>query len=114
MKRGIVFHAGDKTIWLHESLFTTFVIVIVLGILSLYIHSKIKKADFKEKPTGFLHIVEILVEAVNNLTVQTMGEHNIGFAPYMLSLGAFLVCANLSGLLGFVPKTIYYNIHLYT
>ena len=112
MKRGIVFHAGDKTIWLHESLFTTFVIVLVLGILSLYIHSKIKKADFKEKPTGFLHIVEILVEAVNNLTVQTMGEHNKGFAPYMLSLGAFLVCANLSGLLGFVPPTSDYNVTL--
>ena len=46
------------------------------------------------------------------MTVQTMGEHNNGFAPYMLSLGAFLACANLSGLLGFVPPTSDYNVTL--
>ncbi|MDD7363217.1 MAG: F0F1 ATP synthase subunit A [Peptoniphilus sp.] len=112
MKRGIVIHAAGREIWLHESLFTTFVIVIVLTILSLYISSKIKKADIREKPTGILHMAEIAVEAVNNLTKQTMGEHNLGFAPYMLTLGAFLLFANLSGLLGFVPPTSDYNVTL--
>lgn len=112
MKRGIVFHAGGQEIWLHESLFTTFVIVVLLTILSLYIHSKIKKADIHDKPTGILHIVEIAVDAINGLTTQTMGKHNLGFAPYMLTLAAFLFCANLSGLLGFVPPTSDYNVTL--
>lgn len=112
MKRGIVIHAGGQSIWLHESLFTTFVIVIFLTILSLYINKKIKKADFREKPKGILHMAEIFVEAVDNLTVETMGSHNKGFAPYMLSLAAFLACANLSGLLGFVPPTSDYNVTL--
>lgn len=112
MRRGIIFHAGGQEIWLHESLFTTFVIVILLTLLSLYIHAKIKKADIREKPRGILHIAEIAVESINNLTRQTMGEHNLGFAPYMLTLAVFLVCANLSGLLGFTPPTSDYNVTL--
>lgn len=112
MKRGIIIHAGSREIWLHESLFTTFIIVVVLTVLSLYIYSKIKKADIHAKPTGLLHLVEIAVDGVNALTKQTMGEHNLGFAPYMLSLGAFLLLANLSGLLGFVPPTSDYNVTL--
>ncbi|MDQ0508557.1 F-type H+-transporting ATPase subunit a [Peptoniphilus ivorii] len=112
MKRGILFHANGQEIWLHESLFTTFVIVIFLTVLSIWLGAKIKKADYRKKPEGILHITEILVEGVRNLTAQVMGEHNLGFAPYMLSLGAFLVCANLSGLLGFVPPTSDYNVTL--
>ncbi|MDO5713511.1 MAG: F0F1 ATP synthase subunit A [Tissierellia bacterium] len=110
--RGLVVHLKDKDLWFHESVVNSWVILIVLSILCVIIYNKIKKADPLEKPTGLLHIVEILVEAIDGLVIQTMGKRNLKFAPYMLSLGMFLACANLWGLLGFTPPTSDYNVTL--
>lgn len=113
MDRGIFIHLSEgKTIWFHESIFSSYLLVLVISILSLVIYFKIKKADIHERPRGLLHIVEILVEGINGLTIQVMGKHNLGFAPYMLSLAIFLLFSNLSGLLGMVPPTSDYNVTL--
>lgn len=112
MKKGIFFYLGDKEIWFHESIFSTIIIVIVLTAFSIYIRSKIRKTDIGEKPKGILHLVEILVDGINSLTEQVMGRENLGFAPYMLTVGLFLLLANLSGLLGFTPPTSDYNVTL--
>lgn len=109
---GISFFIGGREILLHESVLTSFIIVIIVTIASIYIKSKIEKADIHERPEGLLHIVEIAVEGIDNMTIQNMGKRNIKFAPYMLSLALFLVLANLSGLLGFTPPTSDYNVTL--
>ena len=110
--RGLVVHLKDKDLWFHESVVNSWVILLVLSVLSFVIYNKIKKADPLEKPKGLLHIVEILVESIDKLVLQTMGKRNLKFAPYMLSLGLFLACANLWGLLGFTPPTSDYNVTL--
>lgn len=111
--RGIIVHLGEnKEIFLHESIYTSYLIVIFLSVLSFIIYSKIKKADIHEKPSGLLHIVEIAVEGINGLTSQVMGKHNLAFAPYMLTIAVYLLFANLSGLLGLVPPTSDYNVTL--
>lgn len=113
MKRGIILHLSEnKEIWLHESIFSSYLIVILVSIFSLIIYSKIKKADIREKPRGVLHFVEIAVEGINGLTEQVMGKHNLGFAAYMLTVAVFLFFANLSGLVGLVPPTSDYNVTL--
>lgn len=109
---GISFFIGGREILLHESVLTSFIIVIIITIVSIYIKSKIKKADIHDRPKGLLHIVEIAVEGIDNMTIQNMGKRNIKFAPYMLSLAVFLALANLSGLLGFTPPTSDYNVTL--
>ena len=61
------------------------------------------------RPTKTKQVVaEFIVDTINNMTSETMGAKNIGFAPYMLSLFAFLLLSNVSGFLflGFVrPPT---------
>ena len=111
-KRGLFIHLSQKDIWIHESVLNTYLIVLVLGILSLYIYSKIKKADPFEKPKGLLHWVEIAVEGINSLTIQSMGKHNLGFAPYMMTIGMYLLVANLWGLTGLTAPTSDYNVTL--
>lgn len=109
---GISFFVGGREIFLHESVLTSFIIVIFVTIMSIYIKSKIEKADIHDRPKGLLHIVEIAVETIDNMTIQNMGKRNIKFAPYMLSLAVFLVLANLSGLIGLTPPTSDYNVTL--
>lgn len=50
-------------------------------------------------------IVETLVGSINSLTVQTMGEKNKHFAPYIGTLLIFIAMSNLSGLVGLRPPT---------
>ncbi|MDO5036764.1 MAG: F0F1 ATP synthase subunit A [Tissierellia bacterium] len=110
MDTGIFIHLGNREIWIHESLITSYVILLLVTLGALYINHKIKKANYKEEPKGILLITELIVEAIDDLTRTNMGQHNLGFAPYFLSLTLFLALANLSGLLGFTPPTSDYNV----
>lgn len=112
MQTGIFIRLGSREIWIHESVMTTYIILIVVTIAALVINRKIKKADYREEPKGILLITEVALDAINSLTETNMGRHNLGFAPYFLSLAIFLVLANLSGLLGFTPPTSDYNVTL--
>lgn len=88
------------------------IITIVLSIIFIVLGKKAEKADYRKRPKGILHLAEIYVETIDNLTKQTMGEANFAFAPYMGSLFLLLIVSNLSGLLGFTPPTTDYNVTL--
>lgn len=90
----------------------TLLFVLILCIVSIVIGSRVKKADFREKPKGLVLIAEIFVTTIENLTINTMGKANYRFAPYIGALATYLAVANLSGLLGFVPPTSDYNVTL--
>lgn len=97
---------------INSTLVNTCIIVILLSLLAIYIGNKVKKVDFKSKPKGIVFFAELYVETIQNLTTSTMGEKNIGFAPYIGTLAIFLAVANLFGLVGFKPPTSDYNVTL--
>lgn len=101
---------GGQEILIHDSIFNIWVVIIFLSILSLVVNKKIKEVDIDEKPSGFLNVIEILVDAVNNLVRSTMGEKNMAFAPYIFTLICFLGVANLLGLIGLTPPTSDYSV----
>lgn len=73
--------------------------------LGLIIFAYFAGRNLKNRASGFQLVIEALVGGINGLTKQTMGEHNMKFAPYMGTLILFILTANLSGLLGFRPPT---------
>jgi F-type H+-transporting ATPase subunit a len=50
-------------------------------------------------------VTEAIVGGINGLTKQTMGEHNVGFAPYVGTLLLFIGISNIAGLFGLRPPT---------
>lgn len=86
--------------WVTNTVTTTWIIMIALTLLSIFLTRKLSDVPGKKQ-----NIAEILVDTVNGLVAQTMGESKLYFAPYMLTLIMFLAVANLSGLLGFRPPT---------
>lgn len=86
--------------WVTNTVTTTWIIMIALTLLSIILTRKLSDVPGKKQ-----NIAEILVDTVNGLVAQTMGESKLYFAPYMLTLIMFLAVANLSGLLGFRPPT---------
>lgn len=72
--------------------------VIVMGVILLVL--MYLKHDMKEVPETKRQVVcETLVTMSRDFVKNTMGEKNVGFAPYFFSLAAFLLVSNLSGFL---------------
>jgi F-type H+-transporting ATPase subunit a len=83
-----------------ETVTVTWFIMLALTIFSYFATRNLKKV-----PSKFQSVVELLVQAIYNLTKQTMGEDKLGFAPYMGTLLIYLALSNLAGLLGMRPPT---------
>ena len=109
----ILIKFAEKEILIPDTIINMWFVVIVLCIFAFIVNHKIKKARASEVPSGFLNVVELLVEASDNLVVSTMGKQNKKkFGPYILTLAMFLGVANLLGLVGLTPPTSDYSVTL--
>lgn len=95
-----------------DTIINVFVVCLALIVFAFIVNKKVKKAKVDEVPSGLLNIVEMTIEAVEGLVADTMGPKHLRFSPYIYSLMAFILVANLSGLLGFSPPTSNYNVTL--
>lgn len=76
---------------------------IVMGIILVFTFFATR--NMQKVPKGMQLVGEMIVKAIDNLTENTMGKKNMGFAPYMLTLFMFLGIANLLGLVALRPPT---------
>ncbi len=94
----------------HVCLAIVMVILIIFGIVA---HRTIKKADPTKAPTGFLNILELLVETVDGLVLSNMGKTLAPkFKNYIGVLFTLIIVCNLSGLFGLRPPTADYGVTL--
>lgn len=103
---------GGKEIFIPDTIVNMYFVVIVLTIFALIVNQKVKNSKVYETPSGFLNVVEMLVDSVNGLVKTTMGSHNLGFAPYILTLVCFLAVSNLLGLIGLTSPTSDFSVTL--
>ena len=102
-----------QELWITNTHVALLLVVLTLTIFSIVANRAIKKADPNEVPGTFLNIIEYLVELVDGLTRNNMGEkHYSKFSNYIGTLFAFLIVANLSGLFGLRPPTADYGVTL--
>lgn len=94
----IAFYIGDIPV-------TETVTVTWLIIFMLFLFSVLATRNLKKEAKGFQIVVETIVSGINNLTKQSMGEHNYKWAPYIGTLLFLIGISNLMGLLGFRPPT---------
>lgn len=88
-----VFKIGNINIS-NTIIWTVFVLVLTFLIL-MYLAK-----DLQLRPTSRRQVVaETIAGGVRDFVVNVMGEKNVGFSPYFLSLAAFIIMANLSGFL---------------
>lgn len=76
-----------------QSVLTLFVTSIVLIVLALVIRKSLKK-----RPGGFQVVVEKLVNMLYGLVEETMGKHNLKFAPYIGTLFLSSIFCTLLGM----------------
>lgn len=83
----------------------TWLVIILLGVLSLIATSALKTI-----PSGIQNFMEVVVDGIENMIVDTMGEHGRPFFPLIATLALFILVSNLIGLVpGFFPPTANVN-----
>jgi len=81
-----------------------------LVIALLLVLSKLATSAIKLVPGGMQNFMEVVVDGVENMVVETMGEHGRSFVPLIATLAIFILVSNLIGLIpGFFPPTANIN-----
>ena len=66
----------------------------------MIVFALVSTRNLKRDPRGLQGVAELIVEYVYKFVNETMGRHNIGFAPFIGTLFFFLIFCNALGLLG--------------
>jgi F-type H+-transporting ATPase subunit a len=83
----------------------TWLIIVLLLIVS-FLTTKALKAI----PSGMQNFMEVVIGGIENMIVETMGEHGRPFFPLVATLAIFILVSNLIGLIpGFFPPTANIN-----
>lgn len=103
---------GQK-VWITTTHIGMALITLAILIFAIVANRAIRKADPYRAPKGFLNVVELLVETVDNLTRTNMGEkHGFKFANYIGTLFIFILLSNFGGLFGLRSPTADYGVTL--
>ncbi|MCI8962199.1 MAG: F0F1 ATP synthase subunit A [Eubacterium sp.] len=87
--------------------------MVVLIVFAIVANRVIKKADYRKAPTGFLNVLEMLVETLDKLILDNMGRKLAPvFRNYVSALFLLILTCNLSGLFGLRPPTADYGVTL--
>lgn len=85
-------------------IYTWFVILLLLAL------SVLATKAIKTIPSGMQNFMEVVVGGIENMVVETMGEHGRPFFPLIATLAIFVLVSNLVGLVpGFFPPTANIN-----
>lgn len=86
-----------------ETILVTWIAMAVLIALAIAARTVLKK--FETIPRGVQNFIELIVDSINNLTSDTMGEENAEFAPFVGTMLIFIFFLNIIGLFGLKPPT---------
>lgn len=105
------------TLFGHELWFTTthvgiIIVMLVLIGLMLVAHHKIVRARPEDKPKGLQNIIEMSVQAIDNMVASIMGKKGKGFRNWICAIFMFILFCNISGLFGLRPPTADYGVTL--
>ena len=82
---------------------STWIVSAALIVFAIFIRIRIK--SFKDIPSGIQNIIELAVEAMDNLVKSTVGEKMDFLGGYFFCIFAFILTSNYSGLVGLRPPT---------
>lgn len=100
-------------ITIQVELIFSLIIMFALGILFIYVGKKVMASNPLEKPKGIVLVCETGVEMIYNYMKSIMpSQFEKSYYPYFAMLFVYLICANLSGLIGFDSPTSNFSITL--
>ena len=97
-----------QTLWITTTHVCLLIVFLFITCFCIAANKAVKKAD--EVPGGFLNVVELIVEMLDNMVKSVMGKNAAKFANYIGTLFIFILVSNISGLFGLRPPTADYGV----
>jgi len=95
---------GSVDIWITESIIVAWGIMALLIIFAIIV--RIKLRNFKEVPTGFQNVIELIIESFDSFVVRSAGPKLSWIGGWFFTVFSFLMVSNMSGLVLFIrPPT---------
>lgn len=91
---------------------SSLIVMIFISIVSIIVGSKAKKLQVGDKPGKVMSIFISFIKFFNNFVKNSVGKHWKHVAPMALTLGIYIMLANLSGLFLLDTPTKYTTITL--
>jgi F-type H+-transporting ATPase subunit a len=98
--------------WFSPGLNMSLLLVGFLIFFIMVLNLKIRRLSPTDTPTGIVLGASVVVDFINGFAKQNFGSRWKTFAPFILTLGLYLVFANTMGLLGVRPPTSSANVTL--
>ena len=98
-----VFELFGLEIWLTQTIVNTWIIMAALIVFAVAVRIALRR--FKQVPSGFQNVVEIMVESIENIVKKTAGEKHAYLGNWFFMVFAFILVSNLSGVVGLRPPT---------
>lgn len=99
---------NDFLLSLPAETYTSWMVVILISIFSLFVYRFSKKVDPLKKPKGIMLIAEWIVFTIERLVKTNMGRHFNFMTPYFLSITLYIFIGFLFGLTGLSSPLSYY------
>jgi F-type H+-transporting ATPase subunit a len=99
-----------QELWITTTHIALFIISFVLIVLAVCV--RVKMAHAEEVPGTVQNIAEFIVEALDHMVENIMGENGKKFLNYIGTIFIFIILCNLSGLVGLRPPTADYGVTL--
>lgn len=91
---------GSYNLTITRSVILEWAIMIIVTILAIFLTSNLKKVPGKKQT-----FTEMLVNLINGLVRENMGEKFMNFVPIIGTMAIFILFLNLTGLVGIDPAT---------
>ena len=105
------YHLFGQTLWITTTHVCTLIVMLALIIFGIVVNVKIKKVSPEDTPTGVLLVSEMMVETLDNLVKNTMGDkHYRKFVNYIGTIFAFILLSNIAGIFGLRSPTADYGV----
>ncbi len=98
-----VVNIAGVEIWITETIFNTWIIMLLL--IALAVIARIKLRHFKEVPAGFQNAVEAVVEIFDNFATGTLGEKLSYIAPWFFMAFLFILSSAWLSIFGMRAPT---------
>lgn len=101
----IVITIGGMEFFIHQSIVNWLILCVIMSILMIVAGKRIKKADPRQAPKGFLLVLESVSRLATGIISGNLGERTRKYIAFFGTLVFMMAPCNLLGLLGLQPPT---------
>jgi len=98
-----VFELFGLEIWLTQTIVNTWIIMAALTFFAVAVRIALRR--FRQIPSGFQNVVELMVESFDSIVKKSAGEKHAYLGNWFFMVFAFILVSNLSGIVGLRPPT---------